>query len=139
MSRRRQRESASPPPAKDCLVCGRSFAYRAKWKRCWDQVRYCSERCRRQRGSSLGPRCEAAILDLLARRRPGATICPSEAARALHEGEGEGWRELLEPVRQAARRLRAQGELRVLQRGAEVDPRSARGPIRLALPRSGSG
>ena len=36
-------------PAKTCAVCGLPFVWRKKWARCWDEVRYCSERCRRQR------------------------------------------------------------------------------------------
>ncbi|MCS6810021.1 MAG: DUF2256 domain-containing protein [Tepidimonas sp.] len=36
-------------PCKICPVCGRPFAWRRKWARVWEQVRYCSERCRRQR------------------------------------------------------------------------------------------
>ncbi|MEE4164173.1 MAG: DUF2256 domain-containing protein [Woeseiaceae bacterium] len=36
-------------PAKPCAVCGRPFAWRKKWADCWDEVRYCSERCRRSR------------------------------------------------------------------------------------------
>ena len=35
-------------PSKDCVVCGRPFEWRKKWERCWDEVRYCSERCRRR-------------------------------------------------------------------------------------------
>lgn len=35
-------------PTKICVVCQRPFAWRKKWERCWDEVRYCSERCRRQ-------------------------------------------------------------------------------------------
>ncbi|RMT83957.1 hypothetical protein ALP40_100585 [Pseudomonas viridiflava] len=31
------------------MVCGLPFAWRKKWARCWDEVRYCSERCRRQK------------------------------------------------------------------------------------------
>ena len=34
---------------KICKYCGRPFQWRKKWRRCWDQVRYCSERCRRSR------------------------------------------------------------------------------------------
>lgn len=34
-------------PQKDCLRCGRPFAWRRKWARDWENVRYCSERCRR--------------------------------------------------------------------------------------------
>ncbi|WP_339467368.1 MULTISPECIES: DUF2256 domain-containing protein [unclassified Pseudomonas] len=34
-------------PSKTCPVCGLAFNWRKKWARCWDEVRYCSERCRR--------------------------------------------------------------------------------------------
>ncbi|MFV3381022.1 MULTISPECIES: DUF2256 domain-containing protein [Pseudomonas] len=34
-------------PSKVCVVCGRPFNWRKRWARCWEQVRYCSERCRR--------------------------------------------------------------------------------------------
>jgi len=36
-------------PRKICATCGRPFAWRRKWARDWDQVRYCSERCKRNR------------------------------------------------------------------------------------------
>lgn len=36
-------------PTKTCPVCGRPFTWRKKWARGWEEVRYCSERCRRQR------------------------------------------------------------------------------------------
>ncbi|AFY27405.1 DUF2256 domain-containing protein [Cyanobium gracile] len=36
-------------PTKLCPVCGRPFQWRRKWKDVWDQVRHCSERCRRNR------------------------------------------------------------------------------------------
>ena len=35
-----------PLPEKICPVCSRPFAWRKKWERCWEQVRYCSDRCR---------------------------------------------------------------------------------------------
>ncbi|MEL6288056.1 MAG: DUF2256 domain-containing protein [Pseudomonadota bacterium] len=38
-------------PQKDCLTCGRPFTWRKKWARVWDEVKYCSERCRRARSS----------------------------------------------------------------------------------------
>lgn len=37
---------------KTCVVCGLEFQWRKKWASCWEQVRYCSERCRRQRSSA---------------------------------------------------------------------------------------
>ncbi|MBG6286675.1 MULTISPECIES: DUF2256 domain-containing protein [Pseudomonas] len=34
-------------PQKICAVCSRPFTWRRRWARCWDEVLYCSERCRR--------------------------------------------------------------------------------------------
>ena len=34
-------------PTKVCATCGRPFAWRKKWARDWDQVKYCSDACRR--------------------------------------------------------------------------------------------
>ncbi|HWU63252.1 MAG TPA: DUF2256 domain-containing protein [Ensifer sp.] len=36
-------------PQKVCVVCSRPFSWRRKWARDWEEVRYCSERCRRER------------------------------------------------------------------------------------------
>ncbi|MEQ1781714.1 MAG: DUF2256 domain-containing protein [Hyphomonadaceae bacterium] len=36
-------------PSKPCAGCGRPFFWRKKWERCWDEVRFCSDRCRRDR------------------------------------------------------------------------------------------
>ncbi|NJD25323.1 MAG: DUF2256 domain-containing protein [Betaproteobacteria bacterium] len=36
-------------PEKTCAVCGRPFLWRKKWAAAWAAVRYCSQRCRRQR------------------------------------------------------------------------------------------
>ena len=33
-------------PTKVCVVCGRSFAWRKKWEKDWENVKYCSRRCR---------------------------------------------------------------------------------------------
>ncbi len=39
-------------PTKTCAACGRPFAWRKKWERVWDEVRYCSDRCRREGGKA---------------------------------------------------------------------------------------
>ena len=116
------------PPSKTCAVCGRSITWRRKWARDWEQVRYCSDGCRRAGVSATDRRLEAEILDLLARRGAGKTICPSEVARAVG---GDGWRDQMEPVRRAARRLVAGGEVEITQAGHRVDPSTAKGPIRI--------
>lgn len=33
-------------PEKICLACGRPFAWRKKWRACWEEVKTCSERCK---------------------------------------------------------------------------------------------
>ena len=73
-------------------------------------------------------RLEQTILDLLASRAVDATICPSDAARAVGD---EDWRDLMEPARQAARRLVDRGSVVITQGGEVVDPATARGPIRI--------
>ena len=39
-------------PSKVCLCCGRPFVWRKKWAKVWDEVKYCSDRCRHQRKPS---------------------------------------------------------------------------------------
>ncbi|MFB6820656.1 DUF3253 domain-containing protein [Streptomyces virginiae] len=79
----------------------------------------------------MDQRLERAILDLLERRGPTATICPSDAARAVYAGDDDGWRVYMEPARSAARRLVEAGEVQITQAGRPVEPASARGPIRI--------
>ncbi len=76
----------------------------------------------------VGARLERAIEELLDERRPDASICPSEAARAV---DPEGWRELMPEARAAAGRLAAAGEVEVTRGGEVVDVASARGPVRV--------
>ena len=32
---------------KICPICNRPFSWRKKWKKDWDNVKYCSKKCRR--------------------------------------------------------------------------------------------
>lgn len=119
------------PDKKPCAVCGRTITWRKKWERAWPEVKYCSAACRRRKATAADPTLEEAIVQLLSERARGATICPSEVART----RADDWRPLLEPVREAARRLVARGVVVITQQGREVDPSAARGPIRLGLRR----
>lgn len=114
--------------AKTCASCGRHIEWRRKWAADWEQVRYCSTGCRRHRVTDVDRRLEQTILELLAARARTSTICPSEAARAVG---GDGWRDLMEPARRAARRLVSAGSVVVTQGGKVVDPSTAKGPIRI--------
>lgn len=73
-------------------------------------------------------RLAAASRALLRHRAPEATICPSDIARIVG---GSGWRNLMDDARSVIAELRKAGTVRVTQRGQEVDPDTARGPIRV--------
>jgi len=75
----------------------------------------------------------ASIRALLRRRGAEKTICPSDVARVLG---GDGFRALMPLVRELSTALCKAGELEVRQKGKTVNPETARGPIRLALPKS---
>lgn len=49
-------------PTKTCSVCGRPFTWRKKWKRHWEEVKYCSRACRgrRSKGPDIAPSGEQA-------------------------------------------------------------------------------
>lgn len=87
-------------------------------------------------------RLERVILELLERRGPEATICPSAAARAMHAQGNDGWRSLMEPARRAARRLARAGMVRSPRgtfRRTEQGPRAHSYPPRLLThPEGGS-
>lgn len=71
-------------------------------------------------------RIRAAILDLALQRGREKSLCPSEVAKTL---DAE-WRALMPEVRAV---VAAMPEIVATQGGVEVDPVTARGPIRLRL------
>jgi hypothetical protein len=79
----------------------------------------------------VGVQLERAIVELLSDRRAGASICPSEAARAVAPAD---WRALMPEARAAAGRLASAGLVVVTQGGAVVDVGTARGPVRIRRP-----
>lgn len=116
------------PATKTCAACGRTMQWRKRWERTWDALRYCSSACRARGVRPVDRALEAGIERLLDARARGATICPSEVARAVGGAE---WRPLMEPARAAARRLCAEGRVVITQGGRVVDASTAKGPIRI--------
>lgn len=77
---------------------------------------------------------EAAILALLARRAPQATICPSEAARLVAGPQGD-WRAGMDAIHAAADALVAAGTVTLSWKGEPLAPspmQKRRGPYRIA-------
>jgi hypothetical protein len=53
MTRKAAKPSKSNLPEKPCAVCGRPFTWRKKWEKVWDDVKYCSDRCRGDRNKRV--------------------------------------------------------------------------------------
>jgi len=43
-------------PTKICVACERPFAWRKKWEKVWDEVKYCSQRCRKNKTNTNEPK-----------------------------------------------------------------------------------
>jgi Protein of unknown function (DUF3253) len=85
-------------------------------------------------GGPVGTRLRAAILALARHRGVTASICPSDAARAIG---GDGWRELTAQSRTIAFELARDGDVEITQRGNVIDPLApARGAIRIRAKQS---
>lgn len=42
-------------PTKPCLACGRLMSWRKAWAKNWEQVKYCSDACRRHKPQASPP------------------------------------------------------------------------------------
>ncbi|MEE2681438.1 MAG: DUF2256 domain-containing protein [Planctomycetota bacterium] len=115
----------SPLPEKTCARCGRRFAWRKKWERDWEQVRYCSNACRRRKIHDDDHALEKRILRTLEDSKNGDL--PLESL--LAKGDAS------EPLRQAARRLAIAGRIQMIQSGREIDPRDLHGSVVVRLAR----
>lgn len=76
----------------------------------------------------------AAVLELLAERADGLTICPSEAARRIAP---DAWREAMPTVHEAARALVAEGRVVITQGREVIVPTDVVGAYRIRLADSG--
>ncbi|MFP4510052.1 MAG: DUF3253 domain-containing protein [Spirochaetaceae bacterium] len=110
-------------PKRICEHCGRGYENRGK-----PDQKFCSRSCRAAHSADIHRELEERIMVMLASRPAGSTICPSEVAR---ERFGAAFRQHMESVRRAARRLAHNGTVIITQKGKEVDPSDFRGPIRI--------
>lgn len=110
-------------PTRTCVVCGREMVWRKAWARTFDEVRYCSDACRRARVTPADTALEEELVSALHSRKRGAVVDPEQVVA----GERES-------VRRAVRRLAARGEVEVVQGGRVVEPSHARGPLGVRLP-----
>ncbi|MFN8291759.1 MAG: DUF2256 domain-containing protein [Chitinophagaceae bacterium] len=43
-------------PARTCVICNRPFVWRKKWEKNWEEVKYCSDKCRMNRNTKSADR-----------------------------------------------------------------------------------
>ena len=111
------------PRDKTCIHCGRGFSWRKKWERSWDEVRFCSQSCRK-RGPQDPGRIEA-LLQLL--RVAPRRILPLDAAVEAALGCNR------DQLRSSARLLVHAKRARLYQKGKLVLPDRAKGALELRL------
>ncbi len=108
---------------KICQTCGRVITWRKKWADDWDQVRFCSKRCRGARPNATDRALEDAILAALQSAREVALEDAVSGVPADRRGD------MRERGRQAARRLTSDGRIVLYQKGKRVDPSTAKGDL----------
>lgn len=62
-------------PSKVCQHCARPFIWRKKWEKVWEEVKYCSDACRRSTPS-------------LARHVPKAALNPTDKRQDKNAAQG---------------------------------------------------
>ena len=130
----RKRERETPKKEKICRTCGRVFCWSEGRARDWDVAKYCSQVCTGYKRGERDAELEAAILDLLAELGAGKTICPSDVAKRVGGvAARRDWEGLMQPTREAARKLVKAGKIVVMQNGRVVDAERAKGALRLGL------
>ena len=113
----------TPLPTKTCVQCGRIFSWRKKWAQSWEQVRFCSQACRKK--GAQDPADLAALLGLL-RAAPKRTLMLDSATEAKLSCPREA-------LRARARLLAHAGQATLYVKGRRVSPEEARGQVELRL------
>ena len=116
--------------SKVCASCGRAFTWRKKWAKNWEQVRYCSTRCR-SKGTILpqDPLIQA-VFDAL-KRVPSKRACTVDAIeQALHE-QGHS----AQQTRVALRTMIHAGQISSMEGNKRIAPERLKGNSTLRLMR----
>ena len=114
---------------KPCAVCGRTIEWMQRYARTWEDVKFCSARCKRIGLGRAEEDLEHAIIDLLEQRTGRQTVTPLEAAKLV--GGDDGWQSLMIHAHSAVRRLVAQGVVEITRNGKVIDLSEADGSVRI--------
>tara|TARA_B100001559_G_scaffold318139_1_gene324676 strand:- start:862 stop:1242 length:381 start_codon:yes stop_codon:yes gene_type:complete len=115
-------------PQKSCSSCGRSFTWRKSIAKNWDDVKYCSNACRKRKLSKTDQQIENTILELLEIQTYPTSLSTDQVADFLDFGDDKN---LLESIKRAARRLEAKSFVIITQDGKRVDSSKAKGHLQI--------
>ena len=115
-------------PEKVCQSCGRKFRLRKSLKNNWEEVKYCSNACRKRKVTKFDKRIEILILELLETQPHQKSISTRDIAKTLY---AKGEKKLFEPIKRAARRLELNDFVIISQDGKKVDSSKAKGHLHI--------
>ena len=87
---------------KICVSCGLSFSYRKKFSKNWDEIQYCSKKCRRNKLQKSDKVLEKFIIEFATGPHPLKVIQARTISRTYF---GVHWKEFHQRVLAAIRRL----------------------------------
>ena len=115
-------------PQKNCSSCGRSFTWRKSFAKNWEDVKYCSNACRKRKLSKIDQQIENSILELLEAETYSNPLSTDQIADFLDFGNDKN---LLESIKRAARRLEMKSFVIITQDGKRVDSSTAKGHFQI--------
>jgi len=96
--------------------------YRSKWQKNWEEVKFCSQRCKQNK---IPTQYVEAIMVKL--NTTDKSICPSDVLSTEKKKD----KVEMEKVRSAARLLSIANKIEITQKNKVVSPQQFKGPIRL--------
>ena len=102
---------------KHCLSCGRPFSEQKRWEKNWDEVKYCSQKCRTNKWDKKFKDLAQFILN-------NGHLNNHEIEENYFQKKNKNSSEIVKSV---CRRLHLSGEITILQKGKPISSTNFRG------------
>ena len=108
---------------KHCLSCGRPFSEQKRWEENWDNIKYCSQKCRRNKWDKKFENLEKFILN-------NSNLNIVEVEENYFNKKNRDSHEI---VKSACRRLHLSGKITILQKGKPILSTNFRGKYEIKV------
>ncbi len=119
-------KSSNTVESKICLSCGREMTYRKKWEKNWDEVKYCSDECRRNKNKYD---FRETILNALNQATTKSILSVEDVIKTLDSTTPD----TVEHIRRSVRLLYHEKKIEVLQNNKIIDGGNFKGAISFRL------